>query len=85
MRLSHPNILPFRGVNTTLFQLALVYDQGENGNIIEYTGSHPDVPRLALVRIATHSNLTSADAHDSYYKLRRGCDTCIPWVFPTEI
>lgn len=50
MRLSHPNILPFRGVNMTLFELALVYDREENGNIIEYTASHPDVSRMVLVR-----------------------------------
>ena len=51
MRLSHPNVLPFRGVNMTLFQLALVYDWGENGNIIEYAASHPDASRIALVRV----------------------------------
>jgi hypothetical protein len=51
MRLSHPNVLPFRGVNMTLFQLALVYDWSENGDIIKYTASHPDAPRMTLVRM----------------------------------
>ena len=52
MRLSHPNLLPFRGVNMTLFQLALTYDWAENGNIIQYTASHPEA-RMALVRMTT--------------------------------
>lgn len=51
MRLSHPNILLFRGVNTILFQLALVYDGGGDSNIIQYTASHPDASRIALVRM----------------------------------
>lgn len=48
-RLSHPNILPFRGVNTTLFQLALVYDWGQNGNITQYVLSNPDAFRPSLL------------------------------------
>ena len=51
-RLSHPNVLPFHGVNMTLFQLALVYDWGENGNIIQYISSHPEASRTRLVRMA---------------------------------
>lgn len=50
MRFSHPNILPFRGVNMTLFQLSLVYDWGYNGNITQYIASHPRAPRPYLVR-----------------------------------
>lgn len=49
-RLSHPNILPFRGVNMTLFQLSLVYDWGQNGNITQYVAKHPHASRLSLVR-----------------------------------
>jgi hypothetical protein len=49
-RLSHPNILPFRGVNMTLFQLALVYDWGPNGNITQYVTKHPRASRPLLVR-----------------------------------
>jgi len=52
IRLSHPNVLPFRGVNMTLSQLALVYDWGENGNIIQYVMSHPGASRTRLVRTA---------------------------------
>jgi len=49
-RLSHENILSFRGVNMTLFQLALVYDWGQNGNITQYLASNPGASRLSLVR-----------------------------------
>ena len=52
MRLSHPNILQFRGVNMTLFQLSLVYDWGNNGNITQYVAAHPRVSRPSLVRKA---------------------------------
>ena len=48
-RLSHENILSFRGVNMTLFQLALVYDWGQRGNINQYIASHPGVSRASLV------------------------------------
>ena len=50
MRLSHPNVLQFRGVNMTLFQLSLVYDWGQNGNITQYVSSHARVSRPSLVR-----------------------------------
>ena len=50
MKLSHENILPLRGMDMTLFQLALVYDWGPNGNIGQYIASHPDACRPALVR-----------------------------------
>ena len=49
-RFTHPNIIAFRGVNTTLFQLALVYDWAGNGDIMQYTMSYPDAPRSTLVR-----------------------------------
>ena len=49
-KLSHENILPFHGVNMTLFQLALVYDWGQNGNITQYVASRPGVSRSSLVR-----------------------------------
>ena len=51
-KLSNENILPFRGVNMTLFQLALVYDWGENGDIRQYITLHPDAHRPNLVRRA---------------------------------
>jgi hypothetical protein len=50
MRLSHPNILPFRGVNMTLFQLSLVYEWGQNGNITQYISKNPRASRPLLVR-----------------------------------
>ena len=48
-KLSHENILPFRGVNTTLFQLALVYDWGHHGNISQYIALNPGASRPSLV------------------------------------
>ena len=50
-KLRHQNIAAFRGVvvETDRFRLALVYDWEENGNIVQYTASHPEVPRLPLV------------------------------------
>ena len=50
MSLSHPNILQFRGVNTTLFQLSLVYNWGQHGNIKRYIASYPHASRPFLVR-----------------------------------
>jgi hypothetical protein len=50
-RLIHENVLPFRGVDTSIFQLALVYDWGYNGNIMQYLESHPDTSRPRLVRV----------------------------------
>ena len=51
-RLSHENILPFHGVDTSLFQLALVYSWAHNGNITQYLESHPNASRPNLVRIS---------------------------------
>ena len=58
-KLSHENILSFRGVNMTLFQLALVYDWGQNGNISQYVASHPGASRPALVRKSPVSRETT--------------------------
>ena len=52
MNLFQENILPLRGMDTTLFQLALVYDWGPNGNIGQYIASHPNAHRPTLVRKA---------------------------------
>jgi len=49
MKLTHRNIAKFRGVTTDLFQVALIYDWGENGTIMEYISLYPDAPRLTLV------------------------------------
>ena len=48
-KLSHENILPFRGVNVTLFQLAPIYDWGSNGDISQYMASYPGASRPSLV------------------------------------
>ena len=48
-KFAHKHIAVFRGVTMEHFQLALVYDWGENGNIMEYVESHPGVSRLTLV------------------------------------
>ena len=54
-RLAHENVLPFHGVDTSIFQLALVYDWSHNGNIIQYLESNPDTSRPELVSIYLHS------------------------------
>jgi len=51
-KLSHEHVLSFRGVNMTLFRLALIYDWGQNGNINQYVASHPGASRASLVRKA---------------------------------
>ncbi|KAF9642002.1 kinase-like protein, partial [Thelephora ganbajun] len=48
-RLAHENVLPFHGVDTSVFQLSLVYEWGHNGNIMQYLESHPDVSRPNLL------------------------------------
>ena len=48
-RLIHENVLPFHGVNTSLFQLALVYEWGWNGNVMQYLESNPRASRAKLV------------------------------------
>ena len=48
-RLIHENVLPFHGVDTSLFHLALVYEWGRNGNIMQYLESNPGASRTKLV------------------------------------
>jgi len=50
-KLNHPNVTVFQGVNTERFQLALIYNWEENGNIMQYMRSHPNTSRLTLVRL----------------------------------
>ena len=47
--LVHENVLPFHGVDTSVFQLALVYGWCDNGNIMQYLESHPEASRPKLV------------------------------------
>ena len=51
MKFSHSNIAKFHGVNTNTepFQLALVYDWGENDTIMKYVKSRPNASRATLV------------------------------------
>jgi hypothetical protein len=59
-RLIHENVLSFHGVDTSIFQLALVYDWCDDGNIIQYLESHPDVSRPKLVTVPPfHAHLIS--------------------------
>ena len=58
-RLRHENILPFHGVDMTLFQLALVYGWERHGNINQYTESHPGASRPSLVRKALFTAATT--------------------------
>jgi len=48
-RLSHKHVLPFYGVDMVNFQLALVYDWADSGNIIQYLESNPNVSRTRLL------------------------------------
>jgi hypothetical protein len=48
-RLKHENVLKFHGVDTSLFQLAPVYEWGQNGNIMQYLESNPKALRSKLV------------------------------------
>ena len=54
-RLVHENVLPFHGVDTSISQLALIYDWGHNGNITQYLESNPNASRPDLVSICLHS------------------------------
>ena len=49
--LAHENVLPFRGVDTSIFQLALVNDWCDNENIMQYLESHPNASRPELVTV----------------------------------
>ena len=83
-RFTHPNVAPLRGVNTTLFQLALVYDWAENGNIMEYMEAHPNAPRSTLVLILLPNSTTHLT---SLVTAIAGCEgpttpplvRCAPW------
>jgi len=73
----------------TLFPLALVYDWGENGTIIEYAASHPDASRMALVRVAVAAMETEWSPIKSTFNSCRGSrrdyNGFIPWTYPTGI
>ncbi|KAF9063268.1 kinase-like domain-containing protein [Rhodocollybia butyracea] len=48
-QLRHPNILPFFGVNTTLFGFCLVSPWMSNGDIVTYLKNHPDHGRRSVI------------------------------------
>jgi len=48
-RLSHPNLLPFLGVNKTLFRLAMVSAWMEHGTILQFVKRNVATNRLKLV------------------------------------
>jgi len=50
-RLVHENVISFHGVDTSIFQLALIYDWGQNGNITQYLELNPDASRPELVSV----------------------------------
>ena len=90
-KLSHENILSFHGINATLFQLALVYDWGKNGNINQYIESHPGTSRPSLVRNVPSAAATVANTHlvlpenGSCLVSRRGWNTSIRLTSHTAV
>ena len=90
MRLTHENILPFRGLDMTLFQLALVYDWGANGNICHYITLHPHASRASLVRDPCYrgnrnKSLTLFFMNGSCLMSREGWNTFIRSISHTGI
>jgi len=85
-RLVHENVLPFHGVDTSIFQLALVYDWGHNGNISQYLESNPNASRSELVSIRLRSVRSAFPDHiaPSCCKLPEGSNTSTPATSSTE-
>ena len=48
-RLSHENVLPFRGVDVDHFHLALVYDWVGDSDVNQHIGLNPSTSRMGLV------------------------------------
>ena len=77
-RLAHENVLSFHGVDTSIFQLALVYDWGQNGNITQYLKSNPSASRPELVSVTPPLRMTwSLINPPSYYKSPKDFNTSI--------
>ena len=66
-RLKHENVLPFYGVDTSLFALALVYEWGQKENIVKYLKSNPNLPGLRAKLVITF--LTFGHRPSAYYLL----------------
>ena len=79
-RLVHENVLPFYGVDTSTFQLALVYEWGQNGNIMEYLEFNPEASRPKLVFFFSSISITnhSLISNSSCYKSPKGCNISTP-------
>lgn len=87
-KLSHPGIATFRGVDTELFQLALVYDwdSEENDNVMQYVESRPQANRLILVRTSLRRIILVISLPGySCWKSRTLCNTFILSTFPTGV
>ena len=82
-RLSHENVLPFHGVDTSMFQLALVYEWGHNGNIVQYLEAHPEASRPKLVTVVCSSLSRFANCTSSYCKSPKGFSTSTPSTLST--
>ena len=78
-RLAHDNVLPFRGVDTSVFQLALVYDWCDDGNIMQYLESRPEASRPKLVTVPPHPRAFDVlNDLSSCYKLPKGFNISTP-------
>lgn len=64
-RLSHPNLVPFLGVNKILFNLALVSEWMEHGTILRFVKNYPETNRLKLVCILSLPRTTSTNQLDT--------------------
>ena len=58
-RLSHQNILSFRGATTTLFRLALVHDWGHNRDVTWLVASNPRASWYGIARYCGNSGETA--------------------------
>ena len=52
--LCHPNLVPFLGVNETLFPLSLISEWMVNGTIAQFVTKNPETNRLKLVCVSLY-------------------------------
>ena len=86
-KFDHQNITAFLGVDTGPFDLALVYDWAENGDIMQYTEKHRDASRPPLVLIIFLNDVSYLTLFlgDSCWRLRGVYNTSIRVALLTEI
>ena len=82
-RLLHENILPFHGVDTSVFQLALIYEWGHDGNIVQYLEAHPEASRPKLVTVVCSSLSHFANCTSSCCKSPKEYNTSTPSTLST--